>query len=316
MSRSDSSNWRDAVREEMESILDKKTFYDVCAPGGGVGVRVIPTKFIFKLKRHSGGSVAKYKARLVVKGFMQQDVMHTYAPVVDFGTVLKTFKIALCNGYHLHQMDVKTAFLHIDIDSDVYINLPNGFGETESKRKLFKLPKGLYGLKQAPKLWFKKWKSVVAKLGFTQSSTDYCLFNRCEIWMMLYVDDIVLMSRDEAEIENVKKDLHHKLDVKDLGKLTDFLGILLKREIKSIKLSQSYYAAKVLERFGMTYCNAAPSPITVSKNSNVNRGYKADQSLVQEKSDLLCTWTQEQCQIFRLPSICSVGSVTVHPRRT
>lgn len=82
-------------------------------------MKVIPTKFIFKLKRHSYGSIAKYKARLVVKGYMQRYVPYTYVPVVDFGTVLITLIVALRKGFFLHQMYIKTAFLNGDIDSDV-----------------------------------------------------------------------------------------------------------------------------------------------------------------------------------------------------
>ena len=81
---------------------------------------------MFKQKMNKDGTVERYKARLVVKGFMQGLVDNTYAPVVDFTTVKVALAVAIQTTYYVHQMDVKNAFLHWNIDEDVFIHPPVG----------------------------------------------------------------------------------------------------------------------------------------------------------------------------------------------
>lgn len=128
--------WVAAVRKEMDSVKRKDTFKEVDVLPG---MKEIPTKFIFKLKRHSNGTVFKYKARLDVKGFMKGDVPSTYAPVVVFSIVLIILAFALERGYCLHQMDVTKAVLHDDMDTDVYIKLPHESGIRVGMGKTWKL---------------------------------------------------------------------------------------------------------------------------------------------------------------------------------
>ena len=129
----------------------------------------------FLRKTNSDGVVCRHKARLVVKGYLQEEVENTFAPVVGFNTVLTVLTAAIRKGMVIQQMDVKTAFLHGDIDDDVYVSPPRGLDICRSGEVL-RLRKGLYGLKQAPSLWDDKWKRVMDAMGFKPLLSDECVF--------------------------------------------------------------------------------------------------------------------------------------------
>ena len=115
--------------------------------------------------------VIRHKARLVVRGYLQGDVEQTFSPVVDFTTIRTCLAVAVRKGYSIQQLDVCTAFLHDEIDSQIYVNAPKGIYICDTG-KILKLRRGLYGLKQAPKLWQDKWRSVMKKMGFKVLSSD------------------------------------------------------------------------------------------------------------------------------------------------
>ena len=116
----------------------------------------------------------------------------------------------------MHQMDVRTAFLHGEIDETVHITAPEGFILCKPN-EILKLRRVPYGLKQAPRLWHKKWLSVMDKLGFHKLLADPCIFHRGNVWVLLYIDDITLIRPQLLEIEKFQKQLESYLDVKDLG---------------------------------------------------------------------------------------------------
>ena len=101
----------------------------------------------------AGGSIDKYKARLVVKGFKQKkglDYFDTYSPVIKITSIKMLIAIASLYNLEIHQMDVKTAFLNGELDEEIYMEQLEGFSIPAKEKKVCKLVKSLYGLKQGP----------------------------------------------------------------------------------------------------------------------------------------------------------------------
>ena len=169
----ESIHWGDAISSELKSLQQNNTWREETLTHD---VAPLETRFVFNRKQKSDGKVGLFKARLVVKGFMQGQVDGTYSPVVDFSTVRLALAIAVEQNLLVHQMDVRTAFLNGEIDSDVYILPPVDSRISLAPGKALKLRKGLYGLKQAPRLWMDKWKSVVYRHGFYSLKADSCVF--------------------------------------------------------------------------------------------------------------------------------------------
>lgn len=213
----DASQWKAAIDSELSSLRKHGTWEVVRQLEG---VKTLSTRFVFNRKRSETGEVIRYKARLVVRGFLQGNVDQTFAPVVDFATVRTCLTVVVQSGYCIQQIDVCTAFLHGN-NGEVYIKAPTGLNLCEQGQVL-KLHRGLHGLKQAPRLWHDKWESVMKALGFVGLMSDGCVYRRRRVWLLLYVDDILLIGDDEVEVLKVKRELGRHLDVKDSGELRSF----------------------------------------------------------------------------------------------
>ncbi|TNV98057.1 hypothetical protein C5H24_12665, partial [Xylella fastidiosa] len=145
--------WKEAIQDEMDSIMGNDTWILADLPPGS---KAIGCKWIFKKKMKVDGTIDKFKARLVAKGFTQKegiDYFDTYAPVARISTIRVLLAIASIHKLHIHQMDVKTAFLNGELDEEIYMKQPEGFVVQGQEHKVCKLVKSLYGLKQAPKQW-------------------------------------------------------------------------------------------------------------------------------------------------------------------
>lgn len=151
MSSSEAQYWKEAVNSEIESILSNHTWELVDLPPGN---KTLGSKWIFKKKMKDDGTIDKYKARLVVKGFRQReglDYFDTYSPVTRITSIRMLIALAALYDLQIHQMDVKTAFLNGDLEEEIYMNQPEGFVVPGKEKKVCRLVKSLYGLKQAPK---------------------------------------------------------------------------------------------------------------------------------------------------------------------
>jgi hypothetical protein len=129
----------------------------------------------------------------------------------------------------LHQMDVKTTFLNGDLEENVYMAQLKGFVVEGKERIGCRLKKSIYGLKQASRQWYLKFDSIIRKFGFEENIEDNCVYamfkNRKYIFLVLYVDDILLASSDVNLLLETKKFLSSKFDMKDLGEASFVLGI-------------------------------------------------------------------------------------------
>ena len=181
-----------------------------------------------------------------IEGF---DYNETFAPVAKMTSVRTFLAVAVAKGWDLHQMDVNNAFLHGDLDEEVYMTMPPGF-RTSNPNKVCRLRKSLYGLKQAPRQWFAKLSSTLSKYGFTRSYADYSLFT-CKreqfTALLVYVDDIVLIGNDFELCASFKAYLDKCFHIKDLGHLKYFLRIEVARNFQGLFLCQRKYAIEIID---------------------------------------------------------------------
>ena len=176
-------------------------------------------------------------------------------------------QIAVDQNLILHQMDVKSAYLHADIKEQVYMSPPKGY---EVEGKVWRLKKSLYGLKQSGRNWHHLLHDYLVKLDFVQSSGDPCLYikrNGDEVLILLvWVDDIILGSSSTRVLNDMKQKLALKFSMKDLGKLSMFLGIKFEQHDGCISMSQSHYLENVLKVFGMQDCKPRSTPCEINMN--------------------------------------------------
>jgi transposase InsO family protein len=267
MARPDANLWLAAIQAEYQSLQRTGTYELTKLPGGR---QAIGCKWVFKIKRHADGSIDRYKARLVAKGFSQKeglDYKETFAPVAKFASIRTLLALAAHQDYEIHQMDVKTAYLNGDLDVELYMTQPEGFVVAGQEELVCKLRKSLYGLKQAGRAWFEKINTALIKMDFTPLDSDHCVYVRHRgdevMYIVLYVDDLLLIGSSLAEVKQLKTDLSARFEMTDLGEAEYVLGLQLtrNRRARTLSLSQSDYIRRLLERYGMSECNKAPTPL-------------------------------------------------------
>lgn len=266
---SESSQWRKAMDQEMESLRKNGTWILVDKPEGA---KTVKCKWVFKRKLAADGSVGDFKARLVAKGYSQiagVDYKETFAPVAQMNTVRALFAMVNQFNLELAQFDVKTAFLYGDLEETIYMDFPEGY--PNPKNKVCKLVKSLYGLKQSPRQWNLKFKEFLTKFKLKQSLNDRCLyFNEDRsIFVVIYVDDGLIASRNKKQISELLRYLEERLEIKHLP-CVSYLGFQVNRDRqkKEIVLHQANYVQRILERFKMTECKHASTPEEVGQFSS------------------------------------------------
>lgn len=255
------------MQEEMDSLQKNDTYELVKLPEGR---KALKNKWVFKLKK-DGDKLVKYKARLVVKGFGQKrgiDFDEIFSPVVKMSSIRVILGLVASLDLELEQMDVKTAFLHGDLDEEIYMVQPEGFEKTRKEHLVCKLKKSLYGLKQAPRQWYKKFDSFMMSHEYTKTDADHCVYVKTFrgnkfIILLLYVDDMLIVGQDEDMIGDLKKELSKSFDMKNLGPAKQILGMKILRDRKARKLwlSQQQYVDRVLERFNMKGAKPVSTPL-------------------------------------------------------
>jgi len=261
--------WMKAMDEEMTSLLSNGTWTLDNIPDG---VKPIPVKWVYKIKRDAAGNIERYKARLVAKGFKQRegvDYNEVYAPVSKHTTLRALLAMVAAEDLELHQLDVKTAFLNGELEEDIYMVQPPGY-EEGGPGIACHLKKALYGLKQAPRAWHTKLKGELETMGFQASETDPGMYiqrrKESNVYILVYVDDILIIAKDLELVKDIKKALMTTFDARDLGEAAYFLGWEIKRDRvkKTIKVTQQRMTADLVNKYGMKNVRPKTTPMSTA----------------------------------------------------
>ncbi|CAL9029558.1 unnamed protein product [Prunus brigantina] len=237
--------WRQAMDQEIQAIEKNNTWELMKLPPGG---KTIGVKWVFKMKLNEKGEVDKYKARLVAKGYCQQygiDYAEVFAPVARLDTIRIVISLAAQKNWVIYQLDVKSAFLHGEINEEVFVDQPPGYEQKGHETKVYRLKKALYGLKQAPRAWYSRIESYFIKEGFNKCPYEHTLFIKTAeggkiLIVCLYVDDLIYTGNDATMFEQFKKSMMVEFDMTDLGKMRYFLGIeVIQGSMGSLSVNES-----------------------------------------------------------------------------
>ncbi|CAI7838782.1 unnamed protein product [Closterium sp. NIES-53] len=261
------TQWLGAIVAECEAFIHTGTFTDVSPPSG---VNIVKGKWVFRVKQLPG-EFPVFKARYCAKGFTQKhglDFFETFSPTAKPPTLRALLDVAARDDMEVDCMDVSSAFLQGILREEIYMERAEGFPAPFPPGTVWKLNRPVYGLKQAPREWHNKLKSTLGSLDFHPSTSDPSLFIRAtpsRFFILVYVDDMILVTKDQTKLAAVKTALGEKLAMKDLGKLTNYLGMVITRDriARTITLSQKFYINNVLTRFKMLEAASMPTPLSL-----------------------------------------------------
>jgi len=162
------------------------------------------------------------------------DFGHIFSLVAKVASIRLLLSVVVAFDFKVEQMDVKITFLHGALEEEIYMKQPEGFTVKGKKQLVCKFKKSLYGLNQSPRIWYQKFDTFIWGLGFTRSRADHCVYfkliGKCFIYLVLYVDDMLLVGNDKEIIQYLKTQLSSKFNMKDLGAANYILGMEIKRD--------------------------------------------------------------------------------------
>ena len=167
--------WEQGMNEEMDSLVRNHTWDLVEFP---VGKITLQNRWIYRLKEEEGG-MKMYKVRLVVKGFAQKkgiDFDEIFSLVVKVTSIRTILSLVVVEDLHLEQLDVKTTFLHGDLEEDIYMHQPQGYEVKGKENLVCRLKNNLYCLKQAPRQWYLKFDKFMIEQGYDRCHSDHCVY--------------------------------------------------------------------------------------------------------------------------------------------
>jgi histone deacetylase 1/2 len=264
------SNWNQAMDLEIAALHKNHTWDLVDQPAV---VNIIGCKWVYKLKHKPDGSIDRYKAKLVAKGYHQTlglDYFETFSLVVKAATIRIILTVAISFQWEIRQLDVHNAFLNGELKEQVYMTQPPGYEDPKFPTKVCRLKKALYGLKQTPRAWFQRLSSALLQWGFSNSRTDSSMFLHfgasTTLIVLIYVDDILITGSSSQHISSLITKLDSVFALRDLGRLSYFLGIEVSYLEGCMHLSQTKYTSDLLHRTTMFNTKAAKTPGAIGQN--------------------------------------------------
>nr|GEU80552.1 hypothetical protein [Tanacetum cinerariifolium] len=245
-------------------------------------VMVIILKWIYKVKLDELGGILKNKARLVARGYRQEegiDFEESFALVARLEAIRIFFAYAAHKNMVVYQMDVKTAFLNGNLREEVYISQPDGFVDQDNPNHVYKLKKALYGLKQAPRAWYDMLSLFLIFQDFSKGLVDPTFFIRRNdndlLLVKIYVDDIILAASTPELCDLFANLMCSKFKWSMMGKISFFLGLQISQSPRGIFINQSKYALESLKKCGFEFCDPVDTPMVDKSKLDEDKEGKA-----------------------------------------
>jgi len=242
--RSDWPMWEEAIQKELESLRNANTWTVVEHPSSK---NIVGSKWVFHIKKDANGHIAKYKARLVARGFTQVygvDYMETFAPVAKLSSLHTILTIATCHDWPIEVFNFNSTFLNGELDEEIFMQLPPDFEGCDPRHYVACLNKALYGLKQGGRTWYKTLCRTLEELGFKRTKYDHGVFySRTKAGttiLAIHIDNCTITGTLQALLNEHKICINKRYPMMDLGPISWLLGIQVIRnhEARTIILSQ------------------------------------------------------------------------------
>nr|GEU64628.1 copia protein [Tanacetum cinerariifolium] len=234
-------------------------------------VMVITLKWIYKVKLDELGGILKNKARLVSRGYRQEegiDFEESFAPVARLEAIRIFLAYAAHKNMVVYHMDLKIAFLNGNLREEVYVSQPDGFVDQDNPNHVYKLKKALYVLKQALRAWYDMLSSFLISQDFSKRSVDLTLFIRRNdndlLLVQIYVDDIIFAASTPELCDLFANLMCSKFKMSMMGNISFFLGLQISQSPKVIFINQSKYALESLKKYGFESCDPVDTPMDSS----------------------------------------------------
>ncbi|CAI5497141.1 unnamed protein product [Closterium sp. Naga37s-1] len=248
--------WREAMDKELKALEERNT-WKVVPIGVARNKTVLTGKWVFRVKTKADGTIDKFKARWVVRGFDQEhgrDFTETFAPVSRHTSLRILLAIAAMKKKKMRQIDVANAFLYAPVDAEIFVELPHG-SSTDSNH-VCQLLKSLYGIKQAPRLWQQYLHARLIRIGFKQLPHDQGMYRLTKgidyILLIVYVDDLLYIGSTDGITTWFEGELQQDLTLTVSSTVTQYLGLNIREEEDAIYLSAAKYADTIAKRFALT----------------------------------------------------------------
>jgi hypothetical protein len=264
-------NWCKVMSEEYDALVRNGT-WELVSPDGITNL--VGCMWVYRIKRNSDGSINRFKARLIAKGFHQHpgvDYHDTSSPVVKPITVCLVLSLAVSHGWSLKQLDINNAFLQGCLSETMFMAQPPGFVDQDKPSFICKLHKAIYGLKQAPRVWYYELRHFLLASRFrnSHSNTSLFIFHSAPhvLYLLVYVDDIIVTGSNDTVLSQFVSSLAKRFSRKDLGDLSYFLGVEVISHKHGLLLSQRRYITDLLTRLHMHEAKPVLTPLPSSASA-------------------------------------------------
>jgi hypothetical protein len=270
------SNWFNAMKTEISKLIGHKTFTAVDHPGKQHNVVMV--KWVYRTKRDADGKPTSWRARLVARGFSQINGIdyhmdNTFTAVAKMTSICYLLAIAAWNDWPIHQINIKSAYLYgkLNDDEEIYINPPPGIDIPGVKpRQVLHLRLALYGLKQAGRRWYMELRCALLQIDFKWCEHDHAVFvhhypDKSLAVLFVHVDNMAIIAPTKVKMKVIKDKISKAFEITDNGALHWMLGVSIRHEAKTLKISQAAYIHQILTRFEL----ADIQPLSIPVDPNV-----------------------------------------------